>query len=84
MNLKDLVLVESTVKILPPEDGENVARMTCVSDVSMSLKDTWNTDIPRAEFSETEIGDDKGRLVSVGAELISAINRLKRFNRPFL
>lgn len=33
----DFVLVESTVKILLPEDGENVARMTCVSDVSMSL-----------------------------------------------
>lgn len=36
----DFVLVESTVTILPPEDGENVARMTCVSDVSMSLYDT--------------------------------------------
>lgn len=71
----DFVFVEFIVKIFLLEDGENVVRMICVFDVLMLLYDIWNIDIFRVEFLEIEIGDDNGRLVSMGVELIFVINR---------
>lgn len=66
--------------MVPPEEGVYVAVTTCVSVVSRSLKDTWNTDTPRAEFSGTDTADASGRFVIVGAVLMSGIINQKNMN----